>query len=327
MKKRILLSTIVILVGVFCWCVWSFKNTIPYDAVQKMQSSLNSEPEYKEVQKTQGSLNFEPELDRVIAGMKVFAKQLPQEAVLASDVIKECESMKVLFRESFTSPKGSIDFILMVHSDPLNRVDPKVSKEQGFDIDHSRELVFRTILKNKYDLVAVEGSCLDGFSLEAKKREVFKRLRYHQREPLARSLIARGVNIDSYDSVQRYITPLVKLKITNDWSEFEKKTTSSFVAGESAPFTSLLGKFLSGEIYAERTDLIIESLQRLRSAYVLAKTIHDLKRTSSERAAIVFGFLHKDDFIKMASVLNLEARICDATGVDWDKVKKRRSQL
>jgi hypothetical protein len=218
-------------------------------------------------------------------------------------------------RESLVPSNASVDFILQAHEDPLGKID---FAKLGFDPSKSRSRIVR-VLEGDYVHVLVEGSAFDGFSWSSRVEEMAGRMRYEWRDPALHSLGAAGLRKMAEASVDRFDkNPYGPLTF---WTELDKRSSASFKAAESLPILVLQGKFISREISATRAKEQIESLHRMRSAIALAKAIRASKEASGGRVAVVFGFLHEKDFREMASALGIRARIYNATGTDWAKIR------
>ncbi|MDO8590695.1 MAG: hypothetical protein Q7R65_01815 [bacterium] len=302
-SKNLLLSVCgFAIIGILAWSVLVKRTDTPFETVQ-----ISIKP-----------VKFDANLNYLVSQLKSLGSQLPKHADFASNVIHECESMRSLFTESFQSPvQGSIDFILQVHPNYVGGLN-----SPGYDPERSRGLVSKIILENKYDIVTFEGSGFNGFSVESRLKEVLARLKYQPESPLYQGLVQKGIDPSSYEQARPHLLELLaSRKISGPWDELEKKTATSFMAGESVPLTILMAKIMSGEIGHSDSKSLIENVQRLRSEYALAKTIKDLKAKSAKHAAIVFGFLHEKDFKNLASALGINAKVYNATGVEWEMLR------
>lgn len=255
-------------------------------------------------------INFDDDLNYVITSAQRVKEMLPNQAILASDVVLACESAKVLFAESFKpSPQVSIDFILQVHDSASGGPPPP-----GYNPDRSKELILQVLLQNKYDLVTLEGSGFDGYSTESQAQEIAARLKYEPTSPLYIGLLRKGVDPTSYFHLRPHLIQVINsTQRTNPWVELEKKAATNFLAGESVPLSTFVGRFIEGEISSSQ-DPIVSRLQRIRSAYAVAKTIADLKGRRVKQGAVIFGFTHEDDFYDIASSLGIQGKIYNATG-------------
>jgi hypothetical protein len=256
-------------------------------------------------------INYDDDLDYVIAGARRINTMLPTQVTLASDVISACEKARILFAESFKTPiQASIDFILQVHADSSGAPPPP-----GYNPERSKELISQVLLANKYDLVTIEGSGFDGYSVESQAQEIAARLKYEPTSPLYVGLLQKGIDPTSYFNLRPHLIKMIGAGnlIVNPWVELEKKAGTTFLAGESVPLSTFVGRFIMGEISNSR-DPIVTHLQRIRSAYAVAKTIADLKERQAKRGAVIFGFTHEDDFYHIASSLGIEGKIYNATG-------------
>ncbi|MEI6842990.1 MAG: hypothetical protein WCK48_00550 [bacterium] len=265
------------------------------------------------VQQTTGAVNLDRELDYIIEIMQVVSKRSPQESLLASDVINECERLRTSFKAlSNSETKGSIDFLLQIHEDATT------GQAVRFDPSQSRKLISDFIQKNKYEMILMEGSSLDGFSPVAEAMEIFGRLKYEKNSPLASFLRDQGVDVTSPMQTVPKLVELLRGRWTsqNDWRKIEADTSANFVAGESLPFTALMAKLVNREFPVSNTRSLITSLSEMRSAYVVTKALRDMQATGKTNVAIVYGFVHEDDFRSIISKFNVKARICNTTGVD-----------
>lgn len=279
---------------------------------------------YHVIAPSKKDLSLDTDLDYLIAKMKSLGEQLPNEKTFASDVTTECLSLRALFNDSFnSSAKCSVDFILQVHPDSLGKI-----RKRGFDEILSQSLVSSVVLKNKYDLVAFEGSVFDGFSLDSLGQEILARLKYQLKSPLFKALLDRGLNPRNeadYHKIKPILAGLISSSNqsgrVDKWIKLEKEQKGLFIGGESLLLTTLIHRILTGEIGTPQQQDLIKKIQRLRSAYALAITIKRLRDTQRKRGAVVFGFTHDDDFREFSSSLCLDSKVYNATGAKWQKLK------
>lgn len=235
------------------------------------------------------AVSFDLDLDQLVAAMTVIGERVPQLSKLSSETVSDCGRMRALFKRTLVySPDLHIDFIMRTHQDPLGEfVYAKYA--------HSFGLVRTALLRERYDAVCMEGSIFDGFGSDVRYKEVQAR---------AECVGAKfdPTNIDKANAE------------LDGWLELENRGIR-FKAGEDVCLDMIMSEVISGNlsIQGPARERLIDIVQRLRSAYVVAKLIDDLRTSKGHTGAVVFGYLHEKDFRDIASRLGLKARILDTS--------------
>lgn len=259
------------------------------------------------------TVSFDADLDQLKAAMTVIRDRIPQLSKLATDTIAECDSMRALFKRTLVpSPDLSIDFILRTHEDPLRQ-------HVHEDYPRSFKLTRKVIIRGNYDAVSMEGSVFDGFSIEAREKEVYARAMYADLPPNLAAII-KPRQPKPVDQIRADLYDFVAGQSDAEHDDFLKLEYEGvpFKAGEDIVLTTLMGDLVSGQLTVKgpaegKLEMIV---QRLRSAYVIARTIDTLRASNGHRGAIAFGYLHVKQFRDIASKLGLKARVLDASLAD-----------
>jgi len=285
--------------------------------------SVRDDHSYRPIVSHPDVLSFDAEIDMLAREMTAVRGQIPAMSVIATDTLRDCDLMRKLFAEAFVpSPNVRIDFILRIHQDPMGQIPvPKYPE--------SKNLVEKTIQRNSYDMVGFEGCAFDGFSLESKLRETYSRLYYTDPQtftPTVREWHAKGL-LRNYETVRPHLVRFFEgapRSEVDDLHDFERHSKSSFIAGELATLTVLMGYIESRRLTSPNIGSLVKTIHRLRSAYATATLLKRLKDTHATHGALVYGYLHDTDFVEISSKLGLQGRLCNATSYAWDELAKMR---
>lgn len=280
-------------------------------------------PEGRPIEPRQGTLSYDADIDFLAVEISAIGAQVPFLAPLAADTIRDCGMMKDLFKEAFVaSPGVSFDFILRIHEDPFREKPvPKYPE--------SKKLVKRVITGTPYDYVAFEGCCFDGFSPESRMRETYTRLAYadpHQLAPEALEMLRQG-QLKSYESARPYLVRYFSQRPAGEMEElyeFERKNRASFIAGELPTLTTLLSHIYADRLSGNKIQDLAKSINRLRSAYAVAVVLKKLRDSKASYGAVVYGYLHDEDFKHISAKLGLRGRLVNATSYTWDEIARMR---
>ncbi len=276
--------------------------------------------EYKVIKQYTGApLDFSQDIDFIIREAQSFGYHLPEYKQLSEDIVREAELVRVFLKDIYSSQHTvNIDFILNIHanSGPKTKESEEIAKI--YDHNRSHDIVKDILVWKDYDIVSVEGGFYDSFSEETVLRELFTRIKYDAKSPSRAYLVSKGADFSSYERARGHIKQYIDLVHADTqirWREIEKSSKASFIASEIPTIHIFQGMFVRGIIQATTGGEMNRRLHRIRSAYVVAKMIEELKRIPGGRGAIVFGCLHGDDFERMAGALGVRGVIYNATGL------------
>ena len=273
---------------------------------------------YEIIESNVRPVSFEEDFEYVIGKMRALRAMSNRLGDLARDAIRELSDMRKMFAEVFIGPRSvRIDFILQAHEAVLG-----MANVSGFNPAVSRQLVKRLILENRYDFVVTEGAVFDGYAPEVRSREIFSRLKYARGSSLWNSLVHSGANPNNYESARPHLQKLPSTGSIDSWFDLEVQSGALFLGGEIVTLTVLMSALLEGKVKIADPKTLMSHVQRLRSAYPVAKVITHLQE-SDKSSAIVFGFLHQNDFREIASSLGLTSTTHNATGVEWERIRRR----
>ena len=241
------------------------------------------------------------------------------DVIVMKNVILECSNLNTYLSEELgKSTDGlSVDFLLIIHPDARRGLNPQITDLPS----KSFKLYSEHILSKKYEIVVFEGSVFDGFDAETQLLEVNARIAYFPTSPLYKMMVQNGITPGSSQAIPIVRKGIASTKTDSTERLFElqvlaEKNGAKFLSGELLAIHMLEGRLL-GILSGQRTleyEPIRAKVSRLRSAYAVAKVLHDLRERHQSRGAIVYGFLHSNEFKEFADRIGFNNTLIDLTG-------------
>ncbi len=269
-------------------------------------------------------------------------------AAQAQSISAKMPEIRKLFETAFTGCEGmKIDFILQMHLSDRGDADMKIQMkgEKKFtDVEAyrqhviastkaSQESILRLLSLNSYSMLSLEGLALDGSDDSTVAREFYSRVGLQRSDSdICRLCIDKDGRIVPFDKVRATLElGIQNLKQKNDPEvalilRDAKGYHGDYFGGEDLNlhlfhihYQQLMDQNSDVRFVVKEgedlKDLGCWLAMKIRSQYVVAKTIRDMREHNLKSAVIVFGMGHVLDFRELASTLRLDSRIWNTTTV------------